>query len=159
MPLLVENIRPHISAVGALRADRIFDNLGPAFAPAAWRHMKSIASSARAGEHLMCSPCESGLSEQATSYAAGRPGRTRVPRFSKKRSARRCADRRYMGSDIFYQLGPLTRRGDLLACRCRRLGRLGPLRRRLHLRLRASLWRPSCALRRRCGRYRRRSSS
>ena len=32
------------------------------------RHIRSIASSARAGEHLMCSPCESGLFEQATLY-------------------------------------------------------------------------------------------
>ena len=36
------------------------------------RHIRSIASSARAGEHLMCSPCESGLSEQATLYACRR---------------------------------------------------------------------------------------
>ena len=47
------------------------------------RHIRSIASSARAGEHLMCSPCESGLSEQATSHAAVRPGRTWLPSFSK----------------------------------------------------------------------------
>ena len=31
----------------------------------------------------MCSPCESGLSEQATSYAAGRPGRTPSKIFKK----------------------------------------------------------------------------
>lgn len=99
---------------------------------------------------------------RSTSYAAGRPGRTRVPRFSKKRSARRCADRRYMGSDVFDRRGLLTRRGDLLACRCRRLGRLGPLRCRLRPRrprLRVFPWLPSCGPRRRCGRCRRRSSS
>ena len=36
--------------------------------PPGGRHIRSIASSARAGEHLMCSPCEPGLSEQATLY-------------------------------------------------------------------------------------------
>ena len=36
--------------------------------PSGGKHIRSIASSARAGEHLMCSPCESGLSEQATLY-------------------------------------------------------------------------------------------
>ena len=32
-PWLVENIRPHISAVGALRADRFFENLGTRVRP------------------------------------------------------------------------------------------------------------------------------
>ncbi len=36
--------------------------------PGEGKYIRSIASSARAGEHLMCSPCESGLSEQATLY-------------------------------------------------------------------------------------------
>ena len=36
--------------------------------PGKGKYIRSIASSARAGEHLMCSPCESGLSEQATLY-------------------------------------------------------------------------------------------
>ena len=36
--------------------------------PGEGKCIRSIASSARAGEHLMCSPCESGLSEQATLY-------------------------------------------------------------------------------------------
>ena len=34
--------------------------------PGEGKYIRSIASSARAGEHVMCSPCESGLSEQAT---------------------------------------------------------------------------------------------
>ena len=55
------------------------------------RNVRFIASSARAGEHLMCSPCESGLSEQATSYAAARPGRTWVQNCQKsgRRAVRR----------------------------------------------------------------------
>ena len=36
--------------------------------PGEGKYIRSIASSAPAGEHLMCSPCESGLSEQATLY-------------------------------------------------------------------------------------------
>ena len=52
-------------------------------APVARRHVKSIASSARAREHLMCSLRESGLSEQATSHAAVRPGRTPSKVFQK----------------------------------------------------------------------------
>ncbi len=36
--------------------------------PGEGKYIRSIASSARAGEHLMCSPCEPGLSEQATLY-------------------------------------------------------------------------------------------
>ena len=36
--------------------------------PGEGKYIRSIASSARAGEHLMCSPCESGLSEQVTLY-------------------------------------------------------------------------------------------
>ena len=36
--------------------------------PGEGKYIRSIASSARAGEHLMCSPSESGLSEQATLY-------------------------------------------------------------------------------------------
>ena len=36
--------------------------------PGEGKYIRSIASSARAGEHLMCSPCESGLFEQATLY-------------------------------------------------------------------------------------------
>ncbi len=84
------------------------------------------------------------------------------PKVFKKAVGAQCADRRYMGSDNFCQLGPLTRLGDPLACRCRRPNRQGFLRgqsRLLWLRLRASPWRPSCGLRRRCGRCRRRSSS
>ena len=36
--------------------------------PGEGKYIRSIASSARAGEHVMCSPCESGLSEQAALY-------------------------------------------------------------------------------------------
>ena len=45
--------------------------------PGEGEYIRSIASSARAGEHLMCSPCESGLSEQATLYI--RPPRGSSP--------------------------------------------------------------------------------
>ena len=45
--------------------------------PGEGKYIRSIASSARAGEHLMCSPCESGLSEQATLYI--RPPRGSSP--------------------------------------------------------------------------------
>ena len=92
----------------------------------------------------------------------GGGGQRGAPCFKKTGGARGGAHRRYMGSDIFYQLGPLTRLGDLLACRCRRLDRQGFLRGQSRfpwLHLRASLWRLSCGLRRRCGRCRRRSSS
>ena len=84
------------------------------------------------------------------------------PKVFKKAVDAQCADRRYMGSDIFYQLGPLTRLGDLLACRCRRLDRQGFLRKQsrfLWLRLRAFPWLPSCGRQRIRGRCRRRSSS
>ena len=62
-----------ISKVGQKRSDCQRDRTQPrsrcAGAPLpGGRHIRSIASSARAGEHLMCSPCESGLSEQATLY-------------------------------------------------------------------------------------------
>ena len=99
---------------------------------------------------------------RSTSHAAGQPGATWGSKVFKKAVGAQCADRRYMGSDDFYQLEPLTRLGDLLACRCHRLDRLGLLRgqnRLLLLRLRASLWLPSCGLRRIRGRCRRRSSS
>ena len=68
-----------------------------------------------------------GLPEQQTNTIspAQRPW---GPKVFKKAVGAQCADRRYMGSDDFYQLGPLTRLGDPLVCRCRRLGRLGPLR-------------------------------
>ena len=64
--------RPH-SQGGQKRSDCQTDRTQPrsrcAGAPLpGGRHIRSIASSARAGEHLMCSPCESGLSEQATLY-------------------------------------------------------------------------------------------
>ena len=47
--------------------------------PGKGKYIRSIASSARAGEHLMCSPCESGLSEQATLYIC--PSRGSSPRI------------------------------------------------------------------------------
>ena len=99
---------------------------------------------------------------RSTSHAAGQPGATWGSKVFKKAVGAQCADRRYMGSDIFYQLGPLTRLGDLLACRCRRLDRQGFLRKQsrfLWLRLRAFPWLPSCGRQRIRGRCRRRSSS
>ena len=61
------------SKVGQKRSDCQRDRIQPrsrcaGAPPPGGRHIRSIASSARAGEHLMCSPCESGLSEQATLY-------------------------------------------------------------------------------------------
>ena len=47
--------------------------------PGEGKYIRSIASSARAGEHLMCSPCESGLSEQATLYICPPRGSSPVP--------------------------------------------------------------------------------
>ena len=63
----------HTSKVGQKRSDCQRDRTQPrsrcaGAPPPGGRHIRSIASSARAGEHLMCSPCESGLSEQATLY-------------------------------------------------------------------------------------------
>ena len=48
-------------------------------APGEGKYIRSIASSARAGEHLMCSPCESGLSEQATLYICPPRGSSPIP--------------------------------------------------------------------------------
>ena len=121
---------------------------------------RPLGQSCSHGEHIKCSPAHAELAiDFACRRAAGVDVRFKIV---KKAVDAQCADRRYMGSDIFYQLGPLTRLGDLLACRCRRLDRQGFLRgqsRLLWLHLRASPWRLSCGLRRRCGRCRRRSSS
>ena len=55
--------------------------------PGEGKYIRSIASSARAGEHLMCSPCESGLSEQATLYICPPWGSSPVPSASSSASS------------------------------------------------------------------------
>ena len=61
-------------------AKGIEPNRGPVVRePRGGKYIRSIASSARAGEHLMCSPCESGLSEQATLYICPPRGSSPVP--------------------------------------------------------------------------------
>ena len=73
----------HTSKVGQKRSDCQRDRTQPrsrcARSPGEGKYIRSIASSARAGEHLMCSPCESGLSEQATLYICPPRGSSPVP--------------------------------------------------------------------------------
>ena len=83
----------HTSKVGQKRSDCQRDRTQPrsrcaGAPPPGGRHIRSIASSARAGEHLMCSPCEQDCPSRRLRMPPGSRGRHPSKIFKKVVDAR-----------------------------------------------------------------------